>query len=123
MDLTDQINALPKPPIDYVRAIRVELKSNAYRGANYSGIVKKGWRSMPTPQEESNYSIQKFDEFEVCAAHPQNFHAWFTPDMVEDLDEDARIVALDVPRHAAKVLPKQLVIMRHLAKEVAVLLQ
>ena len=122
MDLTTQINALPKPPVGYVRAIRVEDRYVPTRGASSSYLPVEWW-CLPTPQEESSWSFD-FNDGQVCATLPEQFPTWFPEHIIEqDNLGQAHVVALDVPQEAVVQFPQQLVIMRHLAKQVAVLLQ
>lgn len=122
MDLTNQINALPKPPAGYVRAIRVEHKCRPLEGVSSSCLPVR-WDSLPTPQEESGWRFE-FGTGHVCATLPEQFPTWFPERIIEQPNlGSAHVVALDVPQEAVVQFPKQLVIMRHLAKQVAVLLQ
>ena len=123
MDLTDQINALPKPPVGYVRAIRVEHKVCPLIGVN-SSYFPLSWGLLPTPQEEAENREFEFQDGHVCATLPEQFPTWFPEKIIEQRNlGQAHVVALDVPQEAVVQFPQQLVIMRHLAKEVAVLLQ
>lgn len=123
MDLTNQINALPKPPVGYVRAIRVEDRYVPTRGVSSSSYLPVRWDNLPTPQDESRWGFD-FNDGQVCATLPEQFPTWFPEEIVEQENlGKAHVVALDVPQEAVVQFPQQLVIMRHLAKQVAVLLQ
>lgn len=123
MNLSQHVASLPAPMPGHIRALRIERKDNpesGAAGANRSGW--RGWLKYPTPYADGSPEAFLMSA-RVCGTYAYNFHDWFTPEELDSLSSDHRVVALDVPEGQAVRCRNQIVFSRADAHEVAVLLQ
>lgn len=122
MDIQNAIAALPAVPHGHLRVIRVERKLNPRKGG---AAIAGDWWHLPTPWNDGyNGELGELEGYDdkgpVCATLDWQFHFWWS-DLTPEKLEDRHVVALDVPKQAACVLGKQVMIKREEAKLVAVL--